>query len=61
MKKLGIVLGIFVLVVAVLRRIGPTLAEQAMRRCQEMVADRSPRGQRSVEERQRLASSVGGR
>lgn len=61
MKKLVIGLGMFVLVVAVLRRIGPTFAEQAMRRCQEMVADRSPGGQRSVDESQELASSGRGR
>lgn len=36
MKKLMIGFGMFVLVVAVLRRIGPRLAEQAMQKCQEM-------------------------
>lgn len=59
MKKLVIGLGMFVLVVAVLRRIAPRLAEQAMQKCQEMFADRSLEGRRSVEESQTLAPVVG--
>ena len=47
MKKLVIGLGMFVLVVAVLRRLGPRLAEQAIQKCQEMFADRSLEGRRS--------------
>ena len=37
MKKLVIGLGIFVLVVAVLRRFGRPLGERAMEKCQEML------------------------
>jgi hypothetical protein len=43
MKKLVIGLGMFVLVVAVLRRFGRPLGERAMEKCQEMLDRRMPK------------------
>ena len=59
MKKLVLALGMLVLVVAVLRRIGRPLGERAMQRCQQMLdrgmAERQDLGGQPTEPRDVLA------